>query len=109
MSIPVSNLVPNNTTAVLVSSRAGCVTKIECFNNSTTGGYLKLYDSPPGTTPSGSSTPFVRIYVPPDGVELTYCDHLQFYQGLWYRFTTGIADNDNTAPAASQFVVNIYT
>lgn len=110
MAVPISNIVPNNTNAVLVSSATNGlgVRKIECFNNGATGGYLKLYDSPSSTAPTNASVPIARIYVPPDGMITDYADRLQFYNGLWYRFTTGIADNDTGAPAASQFIVNIY-
>ena len=102
--------VPNNTTAVIIAPGSHRVVSIEVFNNSTSVAYLKLYDA--ATQTCGSGTPKARYLIGgstnglagPPGVPLSDL----YINGIAACVTTGFADSDTTAPAASQFIYNIH-
>lgn len=106
-----SAIVPNNTTAVVVKGSAGVVYGIECFNNSATIAYLKIYNATSAT--AGSGTPLARFMIPAATaggggfIASTTMMGRVFSTGITYIVTTGIADNDTGAPAASAYIVNI--
>jgi len=104
-------IVPNNTTGVLVSAGAHQVYSIAAFNNSSTIAYLKLYNK--ATAPTvGTDTPVWIGMIPGPaagggGFTLYIPTGLVFSLGIGYGVTTGIANADTTAPAASAYLVNI--
>jgi hypothetical protein len=104
-----SAIQPANTTAVLVGAGAGTILrKIEASNNAATAAYLKLYNSPPGTAPTASDTPVLRLMIPAGNlIEVSY-ESLGFTQGCWYRVTRNLVDTDATAVVANEVVINIY-
>lgn len=106
---PNSAIVPNNTTAVVVKNAPGVLFGIECFNNSGTIAYLKIYDATSAT--AGSGTPVLRYMIPANtsGAGFVAISSIgrKFATGITYIVTTGIADNDTGAPAASAYIVNM--
>lgn len=106
-------VVPNNTTGVLVASGQRTIYGAEVGGLTTTAAFLKIYDK--ATAPAcGTDTPIKRLVIP--GASATTIGGSQSYQfivginialGLGYCITTGIADADTTAPAATTYVVNI--
>ena len=105
-----SAIVPNNVTNVIVKNSPGQLYGIRCFNNSATPAYLKLYDAVSAT--AGSGTPSDRLMIPANstnGAGILTVDTLGevYATGITYIVTTGIADNDTGAPAASTYLITI--
>lgn len=103
-------LIPNNTTAIVVKASAGQVYKIRATNNSATISYIKLYDATSAT--AGSGTPVDTIMIPAAtaggaGIVDTSDIGWAHATGITYVVTTGIADADTTAPAASAYIVTV--
>lgn len=104
-------LIPNNTTAIVVKSGAGQLYKIRGTNNSANIAYIKLYDATSAT--AGSGTPVDTIMIPAAsaggaGVVDSTDVGVAHATGITYIVTTGIADTDTTAPAASAYIVTMY-
>ena len=104
-----STIIPNNTTAIVVKSTPGQMYGLECFNNSATIAYIKIYDATSAT--AGSGTPVAREMCPSStsgaGFVVPFPVGRVFVNGIAYVVTTGIADSDTTAPAASTYIVNV--
>lgn len=104
-------LIPNNTTAIVVKASAGQLYKIRATNNSATIAYIKLYDA--ATATAGAGTVVDTIMIPAAtaggaGVVDTTDIGVAHTTGITYVVTTGIADTDTTAPAASAYIVTMY-
>jgi hypothetical protein len=104
-----STIIPNNTTAIVVKATPGQMYGLECFNNSGTIAYVKIYDAASAT--AGSGTPVDRKMCVSStsgaGFVVPFPVGRVFVNGITYIVTTGIADNDTTAPAASTYIVNV--
>ena len=103
-------IVPNNTTGVNLKASQGIVIDVVVSSISATPAYLKFYDK--ATQPvCGTDVPVKRVLIPGSTAGLTtavpFPVGVRFTLGIGYCVTTGIADNDTTAPAASTFLVNI--
>lgn len=106
-----STIAANNTTSVAVKASAGNIYGISVFNNSGTIAYLKIYDAAQGSTTCGSGTPSQRILIPANtsgaGAVIEYPLGVSYATAITRCVTTGIADNDTSAPAASAYIINI--
>jgi len=104
-----SYIVPNNTTAVVIKDTIGTLYGVTASNNGSTLAYLKLYNEGSGVV-CGTGTPIARFMIPAStqtlNVQLTNGDAFAF--GITACVTTGIADSDTAAPAASTYIVNIH-
>lgn len=105
-----STILANSTNATSVKGSPGQLYKVECFNNSATPAFLKIYNTA-GTPTAGSGTPVWRMLIPGNatgtGVVSAYLPGLAFATGIGYTVTGLIADNDTTAVAATTFIVNL--
>lgn len=106
-----SNIILANTTAIVVKASPGQLYGLQLFNNATTIAYLKIYDATSAT--AGSGTPALRLMIPAPpvgggGVVYHFANGLQFATGITYIVTTGIADADTGAPAATTYLVNAF-
>lgn len=103
-----SNIIANNTTAIVIKSTGGTVYAIEASNNSTTLAYIKMYNT--ATATCGSGTPYARYMIPASAtVMLVHNTSGDAYvNGINMCVTTGIADNDTGAPTADRYVVNVH-
>jgi hypothetical protein len=105
-----SKIVANNTTSVAIKASAGTLYGITVFNNSATIAYLKLYDAAQGSTTCGSGTPVQRIMIPAStsgaGAVIPYPMGVAYATAITSCVTTGFADNDASAPAASTYLLN---
>ena len=102
-----SAIVPNNVVSVAVKATAGQIYSMSAFNNSTTIAYVKLYNATQGNTTCGSGTPVGRYMIPASGGFIRAIEvGVVFSTAISYCVTTGIADADATAPAASTYLVN---
>lgn len=107
--------VANNTTSVAVCASACTLYAIYAQNNSATIAYLKTYNAAQGSTTCGSGTPVDRIMIPANsngaGVVIPIAAGFGAAYGtaLTTCVTTGYADNDTTAPAASVYLISAYT
>jgi hypothetical protein len=109
-AIPYSAIVPNNTTGVVVKATAGMLFAVKAFNNGTAIAYIRFYNQT--TAPATTDTPVLRMMIPGPasgggGFIAEMPTGRAFSVGIAYRVTTGIADNDATAPAASTYLLNI--
>lgn len=106
-----SALVANNTTSVAVDASPGTLFSVRVFNNSATIAYEKFYDAAQGSTTCGSGTPVLRILIPANtsGAGAVFAlgggYGVKFTTAITRCVTTGIADNDTGAPAASAYIV----
>jgi len=96
------------TNATLVSSTPRQLNKVECFNLSTTPGFLKMYNL--SSVPTvGSSLVFNRYPVPTNGFISTVELSDTYSTGLAYTFTANLIDSDTTAiQTSSTYVVNLH-
>ena len=107
-----SNIIPNNTTAIIIKASPGTVYSIEAFNNSGAIAYIKLYNT--ATATCGSGTPYARYLIPfgassaGAGFSVSNINGDSYFQGISMCVTTGIADSDNTAAPANSFIVNVH-
>jgi hypothetical protein len=110
---PTGNIAPNNTTAVVVKASAGTLYGAQLAGLGSAPAYLKIYNAASATC--GSGTPVKRLMIPAAstaangaGSNVTFGPMgVAFGTGITYCVTTGIADADTTAPAASTFLVNL--
>lgn len=104
-----SNIVANNTTSVAVDASPGTLYGVRVWNNSGTIAYLKLYDAAQGSTTCGSGTPKQRFLIPANtsgaGAVILIFPGRIYTTAITHCVTTGIADADTTAPAASTYIV----
>jgi hypothetical protein len=106
---PVHYISASGTNATTTKASAGSIYNIECFNNSTTIAYLKLYDK--ATAPTvGTDTPVKVILIPANangaGAVRSPAIPTKFSNGISWALTGGIADTDATSVAANQLIVN---
>ena len=101
-----------STNSVSVKSTAGKVSGLQVYTNGAVISYLKLYDT--ATAPTCNSDTVVKTIIIPatsgstgSGANLTIDPGAQFSSGIGICVTGGIADNDNTAVAASSILINI--
>jgi len=107
------NIAANNTTAVVVKASAGTLYGVQVYGIGSAPAYLKIYNATSATC--GSGTPVKRLMIPSAataangaGSNITFgTSGVAFGTGITYCITTGIADNDTTAPAAATFLVNV--
>lgn len=106
-----SEIVANNTTSVAVKASAGQIYGIRVFSNNTTEVYGKLYNIAQGSVTCGTPTPQDRFAIPAQTggsgfvVPIPYGE--TFSTAITLCVTTGIADNDTGAPAATSYLVSI--
>lgn len=106
-------IVPNNTTAVVVKASAGTLYGAQLAGLGSAPAYVKIYNATSATC--GSGTPVKRLMIPAASTAANGAGSnisfgpvgVAFGTGITYCVTTGIADNDTTAPAASTFLVNL--
>ena len=108
-----STIAANNTTAIVISSRSASVYQVDAYNNATTIAYVKLYNAASGVT-CGSGTPIARYMIPfgtsssGGGFVTPNINGDAYVNGVTMCITTGIADNDTGAPAATTYIVNVH-
>lgn len=96
-----------STNATNVKSSGGKVYHIIAINLNAAIRYLKLYNKASAPT-VGTDTPVAVIPLPPNvPVVIATAVGMQMSTGISYALTTGIADNDNSAVAANEILVNI--
>lgn len=94
------------TTGSVVKAYAGGIFDLTMSNANAAIRYLKLYDK--ATAPTSSDTPIRTYLLPPSStVVVPVTDGIDFVNGISLRASTGVADNDNTAPSANDVLVNI--
>jgi hypothetical protein len=106
-----STIVANNTTAIVISSVQTTVYSIDAYSNGSTAAYVKLYNSASATC--GSGTPQWRGMIGPTSsggapIQLHNINGDSYINGVTMCVTTGIADTDTSAPAATTYIVNIH-
>lgn len=94
------------TTGSIVKANAGGIFDLTMSNANAAIRYLKIYNQ--ATAPSSSDTPVRTYLLPPSStVVVPVTDGIDFTAGISLRASTGVADNDNTAPTANDVIVNI--
>lgn len=98
------------TNATVVKASAGQVYSVQVFNVNAAARYLKLYNK--ATSPTvGTDVPVKTILIPGNtagaGTALKWTQGLAFSAGISFALTTGVADADVAAVAASEIVVNV--
>ena len=104
--------VANNTTSVAIKASAGQLYGIEAFNNGATIAYIKLYNTAQGSVTCGSGTPVYQGMIPAAAAGGNYVSMnvygIAFSTAITACVTTGFADNDTTAPAATTYAINWF-
>lgn len=108
-----------NTTPVAVCNGPCTLTGITVFNNSATIAYVKIYATPAASVTAGSTTVTDQLMIPAStsgaGAVIPFPGNAGSRGGVYYPsglsivVTTGYADSDTTAPAASAYLVTVYT
>jgi hypothetical protein len=101
---------PANTTPVAVDGSgtsgrnvAGCV----ALNAAAAARFIRLFDKASAPTMGTDQAKLVIPIEAGKSIRLLFPRPPYFQNGLWVSVTTGIADNDNTAPAATDILLNI--
>lgn len=102
---PFSIISAATTNAQVVTGASIRATLLQAINNGAGWAYLKLYNKGSNPVP-GTDTPFLRIGIPPGGGSITAFEFAVGSAGLALVITGGSADNDTTAVAAGQVLVN---
>jgi hypothetical protein len=94
------------TTGVSVKGSAGQVYGWFLGNSSSGVRYIKLYDK--ATAPTSGDTPKMTIPLPANAAaNVCFEMGITFSNGIGYRVTTGVADNDTGAPSANDVQLNL--
>jgi hypothetical protein len=106
----VSTIIANNTTAIPITTSPATFYNIEGYNNGATIAWAKLYNGINVTC--GTGTPRARYMIPVAAAfGSTFPQNTNgdaYPLGITLCVTTGIADSDTTAPAATTYVVNVH-
>lgn len=71
--------------------------------------YLKFYNATAANTVVGTTTPVMTIPVPTGAAaNVEFTNGIAFTTAICAAVTTGVADNDTGAPAANDFIANIF-
>lgn len=109
-----STIILNNTTAIAISDTSGSVYSVDGFSNNTTLAYVKLYNAKAANVTCGTTIPQARYMIPfgqsssGGGFTLPNINGDAYGVGIAMCVTTGIADNDTGAPAATSYIVNVH-
>lgn len=96
-----------STTGTAIKTSAASLYGYYLGNNGTSSLFVRFYNV--STTPTSTDTPFVRIYIPGSAAaNVSFTIPVAFGTGLGVRATTAAADNDTTAPASNQAIVNVF-
>jgi hypothetical protein len=107
--------VANNTTSIAVCTAACTLYGGYVQNNSATIAYVKTYNTAQESTTCGSGTVIDEFMIPASTsgagalIQIGGSVGAAYSTALSVCITTGYADNDTTAPAASAYVVSLYT
>ena len=94
------------TTGAIIKAAAGGIFDLAMSNANAAIRYVKLYNM--ATAPTSSDTPIRTYMLPPSStIVVPVTDGIDFSAGISIRASTGVADNDNTAPSANDVLVNI--
>jgi hypothetical protein len=79
----------------------------DVYNGGAAPAYLKLYDQV--AAPDATKTPVLTIAIPAGASgRLEAPAGISFAHGIACRASTGVADDDATAPTANQVVANLF-
>jgi hypothetical protein len=101
-----------NTTGINAKGSAGQVYGWAITNTNASARFVKLYNK--ATAPTvGTDTPVITLVIPGNAtgagmVAAEFTSGIAFGTGIGYGITGAIADNDTTAPAANEVVVNLF-
>jgi hypothetical protein len=95
-------------TGQLVKNAAGSLYGWHLANTNASAVWVKIYDK--ATAPTvGTDTPKMTIYLPATSVSTVCCAQgIAFTNGIGIGCTTGLADNNSTAPSASTVISNLF-
>lgn len=98
------------TNAIVVKASAATLKGVQAFNLNASPRYLKLYNK--AAAPDENDTPLKVILIPGNSAGGGVIPHfppegIAFGIGLAFRLTTGIADNNTGAVAASEILVEL--
>jgi hypothetical protein len=101
---------PNNTTPQAVDG-AGATPANLCgfslFNAAASARYVRFLNKATSPVMGTDLAKFVIALPAGTARDFKFLRPPLFDKGLWVSITTGIADNDNTAPAANDVLVNV--
>lgn len=92
-----------------VKASAGTVYGWYLYNNSSATLYMKLYNATVANVTVGTTTPVMTIPVPAgSAANVSFNGGITFGTAITAAVTTGVADNNTGAPAANDFIANIF-
>ena len=95
-------------TGANIKASAGQVFGYYIYNNATSVRFVKFYNK--ATAPTvGTDTPVITLGIPASSAaNVDFANGIAFATGIGIGATTGVADNNTTAPSSNDVVVNIY-
>ena len=103
-----------STAAVLaanIKASAGQVYSIQCFNNGANEVFIRLYNQTGSPGTGDAANILWRGMIPGDaagnGFAIVFPKGKVFSNGIGVRVSGAVADNDNTALAANELMVNV--
>lgn len=91
----------------VIKNEAGKLVAVDFRTTAAAERYVKLYDK---ATAPASTDPVKITFTITNAAPATFIlpADMEFLAGIGIRATTGIADNNNTAPAANSVFVNVW-
>ncbi len=90
----------------VIKNSPGQVFGFSMYNNTSAPKYVRLYNM--ASNPANTDTPVMRIMLPANGgSNIEISNGMAFSTGIGIRCTGGIADNDATALAANDVLLNV--
>lgn len=106
-----SSLSSADTNLTLVRHGPGVLASIAAFNLSESVRYLKFYDIESLPLASGTGTPLRRFAIPASttgkGFVYSPAIPIDFYRGLAFTITGGVADNDSTSVSVNDVILTL--
>jgi hypothetical protein len=100
-----------NTTGISVKGSAGQIYGWAITNTNASARYVKVYNKATAAT-VGTDTPVFVLMIPGNangaGMVFAQDSGIALGTGISIGITTGVADNDTTAPSATEVLVNLF-
>lgn len=96
-----------STNATNIKASAGCVTGWYIYNSNAAARKVVFHNT--AGTPTAGASVFSSLVIPPtSGANVSLVRGQQFSTGIAITTVTGLADNDTTAVAANDLIINIF-
>lgn len=96
-----------STNATVIKNSTGNVYGWYIYNSNASARKVVFHNT--ASAPTAGASVFFSLVIPPEsGANVEFTNGIQFSSGIAITTVTGLADNDNTAVAATDLIINIF-